>query len=61
LQGNEIWMPIAPENVPEGAETRVSSAFFDNIATRQGGEQGKRTYAAQYARQLEAYRILIQQ
>lgn len=61
LQGNEIWMPIDPENVPAGAETRISSDFLDSIATRQGGEQGKRTYASQYARQLEAYRLLIQQ
>ena len=61
LSGNEVWMPIDPKNVPEGAETRVSSDFLDHIATRQGGEKGKRTYAAQYARQLEAYRMLIQQ
>ena len=60
LEGNEIWMPISPENVPEGAETRVSSSFIDDLATRRG-ETGKRTYAAQYARQLEAYRLLIQQ
>jgi hypothetical protein len=49
LEGNEVWMPITPENLPEGAETRVSSSFIDDLATRRG-ETGKRTYAAQYAR-----------
>lgn len=60
LQGNDVWMPISKEKLPEGAETRTSSSFLDDIATKQG-EFGKRTYAAQYARQLEAYRQLIQQ
>lgn len=61
LAGNDVWMPIDPKNVPEGAETRVSSPFLTDIATKSGGIRGKRTYAAQYARQLEAYRLLIQQ
>ena len=38
LNGNDVWMPITPENVPAGAETRISSDFLDSIATRQGGE-----------------------
>ena len=62
LSGEEIWMPIDPKHVPEGAETRVSSSFISDIATKDHGSVlGKRTYAAQYARQLEAYRLLIQQ
>lgn len=61
LSGNEVWMPISKDRIPEGAEIRYSSEFLDKIATRSGGEQGKRTYAAQYARQLEAYRLLIQE
>ena len=62
LQENEVWMPISKENLPEGAETRMSSSFLDDIATKdRGATIGKRTYAAQYARQLEAYRLLIQQ
>jgi len=62
LSGEETWIEIDPANVPEGAETRISSSFLDEIATKDGGKVlGKRTYAAQYARQLEAYRLLIQQ
>ena len=62
LQGNDVWMPITKENLPEGAEVRMSTSFLDDVATKEHGTVlGKRTYAAQYARQLEAYRLLIQQ
>jgi len=37
-----------------------SMPFFDDIATLDGKE-GTRTYAAQYAMQLETYRLLVQQ
>lgn len=62
LDGNEKWMEIDKENVPAGAETRISSPFLNELPVdSKTGMVGKRSYAAQYARQLEAYRLLIQQ
>jgi len=29
-------MPISKENLPEGAETKTSSSFLDDVATKQG-------------------------
>lgn len=61
LDGNEVWVPVINKDlIPEGAETRISSNFIEKLATKDGVE-GKRTYAQQYARQLEAYRLLIQE
>jgi hypothetical protein len=57
------WISIDSEDrIPEGANRRVSSDFLTQLATKDHGTvEGKRTYAAQYARQLAAYRNLIQQ
>ena len=61
--GTETWINVTQFTpAPEGAEIRVSSSFIDDIATKERGTvKGKRTYAQQYTRQLEVYRLLIQQ
>lgn len=57
------WLTVDSEDqIPDGANRRVSSDFLTQLATKDhGAVEGKRTYAAQYARQLAAYRNLIQQ
>ena len=61
--GTETWVNVTQFTpAPEGAEIRVSSSFIDDVATKERGTvKGKRTYAQQYTRQLEVYRLLIQQ
>jgi len=55
------WITVTSEDqIPDGAERRVTSKFLSEIATKDYGQiVGKRTYAQQYARQLAAYRHLI--
>jgi hypothetical protein len=59
---NYGWITVTDEDqIPEGAERRVTSKFLSEIATKDFGQTtGRRTYAQQYARQLTAYRHLIQ-
>ena len=60
LTGEESWVTIPmSQEAPNGEETRITSNFVDQIAPSQDG-RGKRSYAAQYAMQLEAYRQMIQ-
>lgn len=47
--------------IPEGVSYKVTSDFVTKLATKDNSTiEGNRTYAAQYARQLSAYRYLIQ-
>lgn len=57
------WITVADKSeIKEGDEWRITSSFLEETATKDYGHTiGNRTYAAQYARQLAAYRYLIQQ
>ena len=57
------WIDVADKSeIKEGDEWRITSSFLEEKATKDYGQTvGNRSYAAQYARQLAAYRYLIQQ
>ena len=57
------WITVADKSeIQPEDEWRITSSFLEETATKDYGQTvGNRTYAAQYARQLAAYRYLIQQ
>lgn len=57
------WITVADKSeIQPEDEWRITSSFLEETATKDHGQTiGNRTYAAQYARQLAAYRYLIQQ
>lgn len=60
VTNEESWVLLPFDVEPqEGDEVRTSMPFIDQVAPSQEG-RGKRSYAAQYAMQLEAYRQMIQ-